>query len=42
MDLQYTLEPYVLQLKNTPRTLLDVAGVVQNRQKSMLMRLSVT
>ena len=30
MDLHFTLQGYALQLKNTPRTLLAVAGVVQN------------
>ena len=29
MDLQYTLEAYAMQLKNVPRTLVAVAGVVQ-------------
>ena len=28
MDLQYTLEAYAMQLKNVPRTLVAVAGVV--------------
>jgi hypothetical protein len=35
MDGQYTLEQYVLQLKNTPRTLLAVAGVVQKIMKTL-------
>ena len=35
MDLQYTLEQYVLPLKNTPRTLLAVAGVVQKMMKTL-------
>ena len=35
MDLQYTLREYVLQLKNTPRTLLAVAGVVQKLMKTL-------
>ena len=35
MDLQYTLQEYVLQLKNTPRTLLAVAGVVQKIMKTL-------
>jgi hypothetical protein len=35
MDGQYTLEQYVLQLKNTPRTLLAVAGVVQKMMKTL-------
>ena len=35
MDLQYTLEQYVLPLKNTPRTLLGVAGVVQKMMKTL-------
>ena len=35
MDLQYTLREYVLQLKNTPRTLLAVAGVVQKIMKTL-------
>ncbi len=35
MDLQYTLQEYVLQLKNTPRTLLGVAGVVQKIMKTL-------
>ena len=33
MELQSTLQEYVLQLKNTPRTLLSVAGVVQELMK---------
>ena len=33
MNLQYTLEQYVLQLKNAPRPLLAVAGVVQKIMK---------
>ncbi len=33
MELQSTLQEYVLQLKNTPRTLLSVAGVVQQIMK---------
>ena len=35
MDLQYTLERYALQLKNTPRTLLGVARVVQKMMKTL-------
>ena len=35
MDLQSTLQEYVLQLKNTPRTLLAVAGVVQKIMKTL-------
>ena len=35
MDLQYTLREYILQLKNTPRTLLGVAGVVQKIMKTL-------
>ena len=35
MDLQSTLQAYVLQLKNTPRTLLAVAGVVQKIMKTL-------
>ncbi len=35
MDLQSTLQEYVLQLKNTPRTLLAVAGVVQKMMKTL-------
>ena len=35
MDLEYTLREYVLQLKNTPRTLLGVAGVVQKIMKTL-------
>ncbi len=35
MDLQSTLQAYVLQLKNTPRTLLGVAGVVQKIMKTL-------
>ena len=35
MDLHSTLEEYVLQLKNTPRTLLAVAGVVQKIMKTL-------
>ena len=35
MDLQYTLRDSVLQLKNTPRTLLAVAGVVQKIMKTL-------
>ncbi len=33
MELHSTLERYALQLKNTPRTLLSVAGVVQKIMK---------
>ena len=33
MELQYTLEAYAAQLKNKPRTLLNVAGVVQKMMK---------
>ena len=35
MELQSTLQAYVLQLKNTPRTLLAVAGVVQKIMKTL-------
>ena len=35
MDLHSTLHGYALQLKNTPRTLLAVAGVVQNIMKTL-------
>lgn len=35
MDLEYTLQDAVLQLKNTPRTLLDVAVVVQKIMKTL-------
>ena len=35
MDLQSTLQAYALQLKNIPRTLLAVAGVVQNIMKML-------
>ena len=35
MDLQSTLQEYVLQLKNTPRTLLAVADVVQKIMKTL-------
>ena len=35
MDLQYTLQDYALQLKNTPRTLVAVAGVVQKIMKTL-------
>ena len=35
MELQSTLEGYVLQLKNVPRTLLAVAGVVQKIMKAL-------
>ena len=35
MDLQYTLQDAVLQLKNTPRTLLGVAVVVQKIMKTL-------
>ncbi|MDE0011015.1 MAG: IS982 family transposase [Candidatus Poribacteria bacterium] len=35
MDLQYTLEQYALQLKNVPRTLVAVAGVVQKIMKTL-------
>ena len=35
MNLQYTLEEYVLRLKNTPRTLLAVAGVVEKIMKTL-------
>ena len=35
MDLQSTLQGYVLQLKNVPRTLLAVAGVVQKIMKTL-------
>ena len=35
MDLQYTLQDYALQLKNTPRTLVVVAGVVQKIMKTL-------
>ena len=35
MDLHSTLHGYALQLKNTPRTLLSVAGVVQKIMKTL-------
>ena len=35
MDLQYTLQDAVLQLKNTPRTLVAVAAVVQKIMKTL-------
>ena len=35
MDLQYTLEAYAMQLKNVPRTLVVVAGVVQKIMKTL-------
>ena len=35
MDLQYTLEQYALQLKNVPRTLVAVAGVVEKMIKTL-------
>ena len=35
MDLQYTLERYALQLKNVPRTLVEVASVVQKIMKTL-------
>lgn len=35
MDLQYTLQRYALQLKNTPRTLIAVARVVQKMMKTL-------
>ena len=35
MDLQYTLEAYAMQLKNVPRTLVAVAGVVQKIMKTL-------
>ena len=35
MDLHSTLQGYALQLKNTPRTLLGVAGVVQKIMKTL-------
>ncbi len=35
MELQSTLEQHVLQLKNVPRTLLAVAGVVQKIMKTL-------
>lgn len=35
MDLQSTLEAYALQLKNVPRTLVTVAGVVQKIMKTL-------
>ena len=35
MNLQYTLEQYVLQLKNTPRTPVAVASVVQKMMKTL-------
>ena len=35
MELHSTLQGYALQLKNTPRTLLAVAGVVQNIMKTL-------
>ena len=38
MELQYTLEAYAVQLKNKPRTLLTVAGVVQKMMKAIYDR----
>lgn len=35
MELQSTLEHYALQLKNVPRTLVSVAGVVQKMMKTL-------
>ena len=35
MELQSTLEQYALQLKNVPRTLVNVAGVVQKMMKTL-------
>ena len=35
MELQYTLEAYAAQLKNKPRTLINVAGVVQKIMKTV-------
>jgi len=35
MELQYTLERYALQLKNGPRTLIRVAGVVRKMMKTL-------
>ena len=35
MELKYTLENYALQLKNVPRTLINVAGVVQKIMKTI-------
>ena len=35
MELQYTLERYALQLKNVPRTLIEVASVVQKIMKTL-------
>ena len=35
MELQYTLERSALQLKNKPRTLINVAGVVQEIMKTV-------
>ena len=37
MELQSTLEEYVLQLKNVPRTLLAVAGVVLMKLKDLVL-----
>ena len=38
MDLQYTLEAHALQLKNVPRTLVAVAGVVQITEQFQVSR----
>ena len=38
MEVQYTLEVYAAQLKNKPRTLLTVAGVVQKMMKVLYDR----
>ena len=35
MELQSTLERYAVQLKNVPRTLVSVAGVVQKMMKTL-------
>ena len=35
MELHSTLQGYALQLKNTPRTLVAVAGVVQQLMKTL-------
>ena len=35
MDLEYTLEQYASQLKNIPRTLINVAGVVEKIMKTL-------
>ena len=35
MELQYTLEHFAVQLKNAPRSLISVAGVVQKMMKTL-------